>query len=173
MINEKMQHEINEQIKYEFFSSYLYLSMSAYFSSKNLDGMSSWMKVQAQEELVHAMKLFDHLKDRDGHIRLLSIDQPKGSWSSPLEAFREAYKHEQFVTSRINTLMTLSRETSDFASQPMLNWFVEEQIEEEASAAKVVQTLEQIGDSGSGLVMLDREMATRTFTYPAATKGGE
>ncbi|MFH1874458.1 MAG: ferritin [Pseudomonadota bacterium] len=173
MINEKMQEEINKQIMYEFYSAYLYMAMAAYFSAKGLDGMSSWMRAQAQEELVHGMKFYDHLRDRDGKINLLAIEQPKATWKSPLDAWQEAYKHEQFVTSRINTLVTLSRETNDYASMPLLNWFVEEQIEEESSTSKVAQTLEQIGNSGSGLVMLDRELATRTFTYPTATQGGE
>lgn len=171
MINERMQKEINEQIKYELFSAYLYLSISAYFESKGLEGMASWMRVQAQEEIIHGMKFFDHLKNRDAKIELLAIDKPKVQWSSPLEAWRDAYKHEQFVTSRIHLLMKMANELNDYTSIPLLNWFLDEQIEEEASTSKVANILEQIGDSGSGLIMLDRELGARTFTYPTTPQG--
>lgn len=166
MINEKMQQAMNEQIKNEFFSAYLYLSMASYFNSIGLDGMGQWMRCQAMEEQVHAMKFFDHLNDREGKIRLLPLDQPQVEWSSPLDAWQAAYKHEQFITGTINDLMKIAQETSDFAAMPLLHWFVEEQIEEEASTAKPVQELELIGNDGNGLMMLDREMATRTFTMP-------
>jgi len=170
MINEKINNAFNEQIKNEIFSAYLYLSMSAYFSSKDLDGMASWMKVQAQEEMIHAMNFFNHLKDRDGKIQLLAIDKPKSEWSSPLEVWKEAYKHEQFITSKINTLTKLATDESDYTALPLLHWFVNEQIEEESSTSKVANTLELIGNSGDGLIMLDRELAARTFVYP--TTGG-
>lgn len=167
MINEKMQQAMNEQIKNEFFSAYLYLSMAAYFHGIGLDGMGQWMRCQAMEEQVHAMKLFNHVNDREGKILLLSIDHPQVEWSSPLDAWQAAYKHEQFVTGKINDMMRLAQETNDFAAMPLLHWFVDEQIEEEASTAKPVQELELVGSDGNGLMMLDREMATRTFTMPA------
>ncbi len=172
MINEKMQQLMNEQIKNEFYSAYLYLSMAAYFHRIGLDGMAQWMRVQALEEQVHAMKFFDHIKDRDGMVQLLSLDQPPAEWASPLEAWKAAYAHEQLITSKINDLMRLANEVGDYAALPMLNWFVDEQIEEEASTAKPVQELELIGGKGDGLLMLDREMGTRTFTMPATGEKG-
>ena len=169
MIGKKMQEAINEQIKEELGSAYLYLSMAAYFHSKGLDGMAHWMRIQTQEEMVHAMKFFDHIVERDGRAILLALDQPKTSWSSPLEAFQEAYKHEQYITSRINDLVKLANRENDNAAAIMLQWFVTEQVEEEASTSKVAQMLELIGDSGQGLLMLDRELGTRIplVTLPA------
>lgn len=162
MIGKKMQDALNEQIKHELESAYLYLSVAAYFHSGGLDGMAHWMRLQAQEEVGHAMKFFDHIKERDGNIELLALAKPKTEWPSPLAAFQDAYQHEQFVTSTINALVELAAKEPDYAVRPLLQWFVEEQIEEEASTSSVVQTLERIGDSGNGLVMLDRELGKRT-----------
>ena len=162
MISAKIQDALNEQIKHELESAYLYLSMVAYFHSIGLDGMAQWMRVQAQEEVGHAMKFFDHIAERDGRIALLGIAQPKAEWASPLEAFQAAYKHEQFITSKINHLVEIAAKENDYPASILLQWFVTEQVEEEASASKVVQVLERIGDSGSGLVMLDRELGKRT-----------
>ena len=172
-MNEKMQNAMNEQIKNELFSAYLYLSMAAYFHRIGHDGMGQWMRVQALEEQTHAMKLFDHLKDREGNIQLLALEQPQVEWSSPLDAFKAAYKHEQFITGKINDLMKLAHETGDFASMTLLNWFVDEQVEEEATAAKTVQELEMIGSDGNGILMLDRELGARTFTMPQQGGKGE
>lgn len=168
-----MQKAINEQIKEEMGSAYLYLSMASYFHSKGLDGMAHWMRAQTQEEMIHAMKLYDHLVERDGRAKLLALEQPKTEWSSPLEAFQEAYKHEQHITDRINGLVSLAAKESDNAAGIMLQWFVTEQIEEEASTSKVAQDLELAGDSGQGLLMLDRELSTRVppVTLPAAAGG--
>ena len=173
MINEKMQGAMNEQIKNEFFSAYLYLSMAAYFHRIGFDGMAQWMRVQSMEEQVHAMKLFDHINDREGNIQLLALDQPPVEWASPLDAMKAAYKHEHLITGKINDLMKLAHETSDYAAMPLLNWFVDEQIEEESSTAKPVQQLEMIGKDGNGLMMLDREMGTRVFTMPQQGEKGE
>lgn len=167
MIKKAVQDAFNEQIKYELESAYLYLSMAAYFHSKGLDGMAQWMRVQTQEELVHAMKFFDHIKERDGRVVLAALAQPKAEWSSPLEAFRQAYEHEQFVTSRINELADLALKENDRAAGVFLQWFVTEQVEEEASTSKVTHQLELVGESGQGLLMLDRELGARTFTMPA------
>ena len=161
MIGERVQKAINEQIQAEIQSAYLYLSMAAYFSSKDLDGMAHWMRAQTQEELIHAMKFMDHLVARDGRIELLEIEKPKVEWESPLEAFREAYKHEQYVTSRINDLVKLAAEENDNAAAIMLQWFVTEQVEEEASTAKVAQDLERAGSAGQALLMLDQELSAR------------
>lgn len=166
MINKKIQEVFNQQIKHEFDSAYLYLSMAGYFHSLGLDGMAQWMRVQTQEEMVHAMKFFDHLKDRDGHIELLALDKPKTEWASPLNAFEEAYKHEQFITGKINDLVKIARDENDNAAGILLQWFVTEQVEEEQSTSKVAQELKLVGNEGQGVLMLDRELGTRVFTMP-------
>lgn len=170
MIGKKMQDAINEQIKEEIGSAYLYLAMEAYFSSKGLDGMAHWMRCQTQEEMMHAMKLYDFIVERDGRVELLALDKPQLEWKSPLEAFQAAYKHEQFITDRINSLVSLANKENDNASAIMLQWFVTEQVEEEASTSKVAQDLEVIGDFGQGILMLDRELSSRVplVTLPAA-----
>jgi len=167
MIGEKMQSALNEQIRHEFYSSYLYLAMAAYFHGQGLDGIANWMKVQAQEELTHAMKFFNHLNDRDGRIQLQGLEKPKTEWASPLQAFKEASKHEQFITGKIHDLVKLANAESDHAVIPLLHWFESEQVEEEAQALTVVQKLERIGESGAGLIMMDKELGKRTFTYPS------
>jgi len=172
MMNDKMQQVMNEQLQNEFYSAYLYLAMAAYFHREGLDGMAQWMRVQAMEEQVHAMKFFDHINDRDGVVRLGEVKQPPFEWSSPLDAWKAALEHERMVTGMINNLVLLARETNDNAAMPMLNWFVEEQIEEEATASKQVQTMQMIGENGPALLMLDRELGTRTFVMPQ-DKGGE
>ena len=173
MIGKKMQDAINEQIKEELGSAYIYLSMEAYFHSKGLDGMAHWMRAQTQEEMMHAMKFLDHIVGRDGKVELLALDQPKIEWSSPLEAFQDAYKHEQYITGRIDNLVKLAAEENDNAAAIMLQWFVTEQVEEEASTSKVAQMLEMIGDSGHGLIMLDRELGARPTLVTLPTTGGE
>jgi ferritin len=161
MISARMQDALNEQIKHELESAYLYMSVAAYFHSEGLDGMAGWMRVQAHEEFKHAMKFFDHIKERAGRIELAALAKPKTQWSSPVEAFQDAYRHEQFITAKINALVDLAAKETDYAVRPLLDWFVVEQIEEEASTSQVVQMLERIGSSGSGLVMLDRELGKR------------
>ena len=163
MIGKKIAAAFNEQMNRELYSSYLYLSMAAYFHSAKLDGFAGWMRVQAKEEDLHAMKFFEHLRDRGARIALEQIDKPKGVWKSPLEAFRAAYEHERFITSKINGLYLLAERESDYAAKVFLDWFVKEQVEEEATASGVVNTLERIKGSGDGIVMLDRELGTREF----------
>jgi ferritin len=170
MIDKKMQDALNEQIKWELYSGYLYLSMSAHFAGINLLGFSSWMRVQAQEELSHAMKFYDFVIERGGKVSLLAVDAPPLKWASPLAAFKEAYEHEQHVTSRINDLVTLAQKMKDHATHIFLQWFVTEQVEEEASADGVVQQLKLIGKDSSGLFMVDRELGQRTFTPPAPSE---
>jgi ferritin len=161
MLSQKMQNLMNAQIKNELDSAYLYVAMAAYFEAENWDGMGKWMKVQAQEEVNHVMKFYSHLQERDSRVKLAGLAEPKFEWKSPLDAFKAAYAHEQFVSGTINNLMKLAVEESDYASQGFLQWFVKEQVEEEASALKVVQLLEKIGDSGNGLVMLDHQLGAR------------
>ncbi|MEO0077725.1 MAG: ferritin [candidate division WOR-3 bacterium] len=163
-MNKKVELAFNEQIRHELESAYLYQSMVAYFQSAGLEGMAQWMAVQALEELTHAKRFFDHIVERGGRVVLAALAQPKGEWSSALEAFRDAYKHEQFITGRIADLMKLAMAENDLPGQEMLRWFVSEQVEEEASTSRVVQQLELAGTSGGPLLMLDRELGTRQFT---------
>ncbi|MBT4362994.1 MAG: ferritin [Desulfobacterales bacterium] len=163
MINERMLTAINEQIKNELESSYLYLSMTAYFHSESLDGMAHWMRCQTNEEIVHAMKFYNFIIDRGAQVKLLNLSQLKTNWASPIEAWKDAYKHEQQITGNINDLITIAREEKEYASEPLLAWFVEEQIEEEANVSKVVEQLEILENDKPGLLMLDRELGGRAF----------
>jgi ferritin len=168
MLNEKMGKALNDQINAEFYSSYLYLSMAAYFESINLKGFANWMRVQAQEEDFHAKKLFGFVADRSGRVLLQAIKAPPHDWGSPLAVFEAAYKHECHVTDLINKLVDLSVKLSDHATNNFLQWFVGEQVEEEANADAIIQQLKLIGNDGHGLFMIDRELATRVFTPPPA-----
>jgi ferritin len=170
MLNEKIQAALNKQLNAELYSSYLYLSMSAYFQSINLPGFATWMRVQAQEELVHAMKFYDFVHERGGRVTLQPVEAPPTEWSSALDVFENTYKHEQKVTGLINDLVNLAVGERDHATNIFLQWFVTEQVEEEASADEVLQRLKLIGDASGGLFMLDREMGQRVFTPPAATE---
>jgi ferritin len=163
MMNKRVHEGFSEQINHELYSAYLYLSMAAYFHSLNLDGFANWMRVQTKEEMVHAMKFFDHLRDRDARIELGAIDKPKVKWTSPLDAFKAAYEHEKFITGKINDLYKLTEKEADYPAKVLLDWFVNEQVEEEASTSSVVQLLGRIKDSGAGLIMLDKELAKREF----------
>jgi len=163
MIGTKTHTAFNEQINHELYSAYLYLSMAAYFHSLGFEGFANWMRVQKREEDSHAMKFIDHLRDRDARIELEAIDKPKLKWASPLDAFKGALEHEKFITSKINGLCKLAEKESDYAAKVFLDWFVKEQVEEEASASAIVQKLERIKDSGAGLIMLDKELGKREF----------
>jgi ferritin len=163
MINAKVRDIMNEQIKHELESYYIYLSMAAYFHSENLDGMAHWMRIQAHEEITHAMKFYDHILDRGGEVKLLDCAQHKTDWSSIQEAWDDAYEHEQFITDKINKIMDVVRAEKDYAAEPLLAWFVEEQIEEEDNTSTVVEQLKRIGDGKQGLIMLDRELGSRAF----------
>jgi ferritin len=170
MIKDKIQGAINKQINAELYSSYLYLSMSSYFESINLKGCANWMRVQTQEELVHVMKFYDYLIERGGKVILSAIESPPTEWTSPLAVFEHAYKHEQKVTGLINDLVDLAVAEKDHASNNFLQWFVSEQVEEEASADEVVQKIKLMGDARGGLFMIDRELAQRVFTPPTSPK---
>jgi ferritin len=161
MINQRMQGAMNDQIKHETFSAYLYFSMAAYFHDTGLDGMAQWMKTQAQEELGHALRFFNHIIERGGRVELQALEQPERAWASPLDAFKAALKHEEFITGRINELASIADEENDRAAGIMLQWFVSEQVEEEDSVMKVISMLELIGSEGHGLLMADRELGQR------------
>ena len=163
MIAERLNTAINDKIKNELESYYIYLSMAAYFHAMSLDGMGHWMRCQAHEETIHAMKFFEHLIDRDGKVVLQDLKQLKTEWGSPLEAFQDAFEHEKFISGKINDLITVAREEKEYASEPLLAWFSDEQIEEEASTGKIVDELEMIGEDKSALLMLDRELGARAY----------
>jgi len=172
MLKPDIQNAFNKQINAELFSSYLYVSMSAYFESINLKGMANWMRVQAQEEVQHAMKFYDFINDRGGKVLLSAIEGPETVWNSPLAVFENAYQHECKVTGLINELVDLSIQVSDHAANTFLQWFVTEQVEEEASADDIVQKLKLAGDNASVLFMIDQELGQRTFVPATATGEG-
>jgi ferritin len=167
MLSEKMQNALNSQINAEFYSSYLYLSMSASFESISLGGFSKWMQAQAQEELMHAMKFYHYVNERGGRVTLGVIEAPPMKWDSPLAVFEATHEHEQKVTSLINQLVDLAIEEKDHATNSFLQWFVTEQVEEEATADDIVKKLKLMDDAPGGLFMLDRELGARVFTMPA------
>ena len=161
MISKKMQDALNKQINEEMFSSYLYLSMAGYFESINLTGFSQWMRTQAQEEMFHAMKFFNHIADRGGNVELLAIKEPQPRWNSPLHVAEDTLHHEQYITGCIHKLMDLAIEEKDYASQNLLKWFVDEQVEEEDNATDILEKLKRIGTNDALLLMQDLEMAKR------------
>ncbi|WP_457570628.1 ferritin [Desulfovulcanus sp.] len=166
MLSKTMEKALNDQVNAEFYSSYLYLSMSAYFQGLNLSGFASWMKAQAQEELFHAMKFYNYIHERGGKVVLQAIEAPPTEWDSPLAAFEAALAHEQKVTHLINDLVNLAIEEKDHATNNFLQWFVSEQVEEEDSVGEVVNKIKLIGQASGGLFMLDRDLGQRTFTMP-------
>ena len=161
MLGKKMEQALNDQINAEYFSSYLYLSMAAYFEAENLPGFAHWMRLQSQEELAHAMKFFEFINERGGRVTLKALEAPETTWKSPLAVFQAAYKHEQYISDRINKLVDLAVKEKDHATNSMLKWFVDEQVEEEASASAIVEKLKRVKDSPSPLFMLDRELGSR------------
>lgn len=167
MLCKPIEKAVNEQIKNELYSSYLYLSMSSWLSAHDFKGMANWMRIQAKEEDLHAMKMYDYVLDHGNRVELKALDQPPSEFKSPLDIFEQAYRHELKVTKMIHNLVALAREHKDPATEVFLNWFVTEQVEEEASADNVVQQLKLVGDKGNGLLMLDRLLQQRVFTPPA------
>ena len=161
MISKKIEDAFNDQINAELYSAYIYLSMSAYLNSVDLNGMAHWMKVQAEEEVEHAMKFSSYIVERGGRVKYKAIECPQEEWASALEVFKGAYEHERYVTRRINDLMDLAVAEKDYASQVFLQWFVSEQVEEEANADEIVKKLEMIGEGRHGIYMLDKELGGR------------
>lgn len=161
MISKNMENSLNQQLNRELFSSYLYLSMATYFENINLVGMSKWMRLQAEEEHIHSMKLFDFIHKIGGRVVLEQIDKPQLDWESPKKAFQEALGHEEFITKHINELTDLAIEERDHSTRTFLQWYVDEQVEEEAVAKEIVQKFNLIDDSKSGLYMLDQELGAR------------
>jgi len=163
MFNKKIEKALNDQINEEIFSSYLYMAMSAYLKSINLNGCAKWMEAQVQEELTHAKKLYNFVFDRGGKVKFNQINEPKSKWTSLLNVFEEAYAHEQHITERINQLIKLTIEENDYATNSFLQWFVTEQVEEEANVDEIVQQLKLIGDNKGAFFMFDRELGNRAL----------
>lgn len=166
-MNKKIEETINKQISAEMNSSYLYLSMAAYFESINLPGFANWMEVQAQEEMFHAMKFYRYIFDRGGRVELMSIEKPPLKWSSPVHAFDETLKHEKKITNMINDLALLAIEERDLITHNFMLWFLNEQVEEEKNASMLLEKLRMIENSADALFLIDKELATRVFTPPA------
>ncbi|MDI6448285.1 ferritin [Anaerobaca lacustris] len=167
MMSKKMEKALNEQINAEAYSAYLYLAMAAYFEAENLPGMANWMRIQTQEETAHALKFFDFVNERRGRVVLKAIDQPQKEWKSPLAAFEAAFAHEQLVTGRIDDLVNLAIQAKDHATAAFLQWFVDEQVEEESSVDRIVQMLKMAEKAPGAMFMIDRDLGQRTFTPPA------
>ncbi|PID78086.1 MAG: ferritin [Deltaproteobacteria bacterium] len=166
MLNEKVEKALNDQLNAESFSAYLYLSMSSYFESLNMKGFATWMRVQAEEEYVHAKKFYDFILQRGGRIRLKGFEDPQTDWDSPEDAFAGSLHHEEYITSRINSLMNIAIEEKDHATQIFLQWFVTEQVEEEDNVGSVLSQIRMMGETKNGLYMLDRELGQRSLEEP-------
>ena len=173
MLNERMAEALNTQLNKEIYSAYLYLSMSAYSSFIGLKGFANWFMVQYQEEMVHAMKIYNYVDSQGGQVKLMAVEQPPTEFESALEMFEKTLKHEQFVTKSINDLVNLAIKEKDHATNIFLQWFVTEQIEEEGNDNDIISKLKLVGDKGNGLFMIDRELASRVFTPPAQPEEGQ
>ena len=162
MFTEIMQKAMNDQIHHELESAYVYLSMAAYFTAENYPGFSHWMKMQFDEEMIHAFKFYDYIHSRGAKVSLQAIKQPQVEFASPLDAFETALQHEQKITSDIDRLYTLALEENDYPSLSFLQWFIDEQVEEEEHVGGVVEDIKRVSGSEQGLLMLDRELSQRT-----------
>lgn len=161
MMSPKMTDALNQQINEEYYSSYIYLAMAAYLEDMDLEGMAHWMRMQAQEEYLHGMKIFDYMIERGARVELKAVVAPPKEWNSPLAAFEGALEHEQYMTANINTLADLAISERDHATNNVLQWYVTEQVEEEANVDSIVKKLKMMGEGGHGLFMMDRELASR------------
>ncbi len=168
MLNPKMQVALNAQLNEEFFSSFLYLSMSAYFDRLSMSGLANWMKIQSQEEYIHAMKIYTYLLHKGGRVELHTISQPKLDWKNVLEVFEDTIYHERKITELVDNLVNLALDLKDHATNSFLQWFVTEQVEEEANVCKIIDNLKMIGDNRTGLFMLDRELSQRAAAVSTA-----
>lgn len=164
MLSKKMEKALNDQVNAELFSAYLYCSMAAYFEAINLRGCAQWMRVQTQEEMGHAAKFFDFIIERGSRVVLQALDKPQTQWKLPSAAFEAALKHEQYITGRINNLVNLAIQEKDHATNSFLKWFVDEQVEEEASVTEIVEKLKMVKNAPGGMFMIDRELGQRKST---------
>ncbi len=163
MLKESVLNKLNEQIALEGYSAYLYYAMVGYFETINLKGFSNWMLIQAQEEITHMHRIFTYVYDRGASVTLQQVDQPPAKWESPVACIAETLEHEQMISEKINGCVSLALEENDHSTNAMLQWFVSEQVEEEANADDLLQKLMMVGDNASGLFLLDTELAKRTF----------
>ena len=161
MLGEKMLDALNKQVNNEMYSAYLYMSMSAYSTYIGLKGFANWFMVQYQEEMVHAMKIYNYTNDQGGQVKLMAIVQPPTEFASPRDMFVKTLEHEKFITKCINDLVDLAMEEKDHATNIFLQWFVTEQIEEEANDNEVISKFKLVGESGNALLMIDKELAAR------------
>ena len=166
MINQKVGKILNSQVNKELYSAYLYLSMSAYFSDKGLLGFANWMRIQAQEEQAHAMLIYDFLINRGEKVVLTAVDAPPNNWENSLSVMEEVLKHEVYVTGLINDIISIAEEVKDRATISYMNWFIDEQVEEEANSQDIISKLKLIGDDKSALYLLDKDLAARVFVQP-------
>ncbi len=166
MLSAKLQEALNKQINEEYYSSYLYRSMVAYMEDNNLDGCAHWMRMQADEEHMHALKIFDYMVERGGRVELQPVEAPPRDWDSPLAAFEAALEHEKFMTENITKLVDLALEERDHATNNVMQWYVSEQVEEESNVDDIVQKLRMVGDNGPGMFMMDRELKSRPAPTP-------
>ncbi|NMB49955.1 MAG: ferritin [Bacteroidales bacterium] len=162
MLNKNLENALNKQINAEFWSAYLYLSMSTHFASEGLNGAANWFKIQFKEEQDHALKIIDYVISREGRVELAPIDKVSTKWESLLAAFLDTLEHEKVVTARIHEIVGIAREEKDFATENMLQWFVNEQVEEEETAQKIIDALKLIGNNGIGIYLIDKELGKRT-----------
>ena len=169
MLNPKVEEAINEQINAELYSAFLYLSMSAYFQRQNLPGFAKWTYVQYLEKTTHALKIFNYVNERGGSVKLAAIKEPPTEWRNPVEVFDAIYKHEQLVTSLIYRIVDIAIQERDHASNNMLQWYVAEQVEEEANASLILEQLKRIGDAQESLYVLDKELGMRVFNDATGT----
>jgi len=172
MLSEKMAEALNKQVNNEMYSAYLYMSMSAYSAYTGLKGFANWFMVQYQEEMMHAMKIYDYINDQGGQVKLMAIEQPLTEFESPRDMFEKTLAHEKFITKSINELVDLAIAEKDHATNIFLQWYVTEQIEEEGNDNEIIAKLKLVGEDGNGLLMLDKELAVRVFTPPAVSEVG-
>jgi len=170
VLNEKIQGALNDQIQAEFFSAYLYLSMASWCEDGNFEGFGHWMRMQAQEEMFHAMKIYDYINMTGGRVLLQAVDQPATEWADASAMFEAALAHERVMTGNINKLAALCMKENDFATSNMLQWFVNEQVEEEATVDAILGKLKLMGGQGPGLFMLDQELGARPAPTPTAAE---
>ena len=161
MISKTMEQALNKQVNRELYSAYLYLAMSSYFESVPMKGFAKWMRIQAKEEQVHALRIYDYIVARGGTVSLLDIEAPRAKWSSAGKVFEEVYAHEQKVTAMIHGLVDLAVKEKDHATFEMLQWFVREQVEEEEHAGEIVSQIKIVGDIVGHLFYLDHQLGKR------------
>ena len=178
MLKERVEDKLNSQMNAELYSAYLYFSMAAYFESINLKGFANWVQVQAQEELTHVLRVFNYVNDKGGRAKMAAVDAPPDAWDSPLAVVQKVYEHECSVSELINECVSLAIGENDYSTHTFLQWFVAEQVEEEAAADDILQKLKLIGDNSSGLYLLDSELGSRrldpgALAPLARSRGGE